>query len=201
MGRCYNTQWRVDFLLGCLATVRWERELELPYASVYRNTERKRGHTLTPKMVEFIDLYILHGSATQAAKESSYATGTHPDRVGQRLLAHPLIREEINKRLDKRSKKFEVTAEYLVEKLAAIVNRTEEDNPQAALRAIELLGKTIAIWKDRQEITGADGEAIKLEQQTKENAADFSRRISGLAKRAGTSNVVEFPDGSRTSSS
>lgn len=166
----------------------------MPFKSVYRGeSARQKGGHLTPKMAKFLDLYMLHGSGTKAVKESDYKYGSHPERLAQRLLAHPTIREEIAKRQAKNTKKFEVTAEYLVDKLAAIVNRTEEDNPQAALRAIELLGKTIAIWKDRQEITGADGDAIKLEQQTKENAADFSRRIAGLAKRAGTSNVVEFP--------
>lgn len=170
----------------------------MPFQSEYRDVKRRKT-TITPKMAEFIDLYLLHGSATKAVQESSYKT-EHPHRLGQRLLAHPLIREEIKQRMADRSKKFEVTAEYLVEELTGILTKSKEDNNHtAALRAIELMGKTIALWKDRQEITGADGEAIKHEQLVKENAADFTSRISGLAKRAGASNVVSFPDGSGTS--
>jgi phage terminase small subunit len=163
--------------------------------------KRPRGKHLTPKMAEFVDLYMLHGSATKAIELGSYKTD-HPHRHGQRLLQHPTIREEIMKRQAARSKKFEVTAEYLVEELTGILTKSKEDNNHtAALRAIELMGKTIALWKDRQEVTGADGEAIKHEQLIKENAADFTSRISGLAKRAGTSNVVEFPNGSGASGS
>jgi hypothetical protein len=60
------------------------------------------------------------------------------------------------------------------------------------LRAIELAGKSIALWKERQEISGPDGEAIKHEQHIKESVADFTSRISSLAKRGGQTNVVEF---------
>lgn len=181
---------RPSSLFGCLNFTGGD---VIPYKSVYTEGVKSRFRALSPKMIEFVDLYMLHGSATKAVQEGTYKTN-NPHRQGVRLLSHPLIREEITKRTAARSKKFEVTADYLVDKLQAIVQRTEEDNPQAALRAIELLGKTIAIWKDRQEITGADGEAIKLEQKIKENAADFTRRISGLAQRAGSANVVEFPD-------
>jgi hypothetical protein len=75
-----------------------------------------------------------------------------------------------------------------------IIEDTQADNPQACLRAIELAGKSIALWKERQEISGPDGEAIKHEQQVRENVADFTSRIASLAKRNGTSNVLEFPE-------
>lgn len=173
----------------------------MPFMNVHKAAKNggtnNKGKKLTPKMVEFVELYMLHMNATKAAELSTYITD-NPNRLGHRLMSHPLIIAEIKKRMDARSEKFEVTAEYLVRKLTNIVDRTEEANPAAAIRAIELLGKTIAVWRDRQEISGPDGEAIKHEQTVKENAAEFTSRISGLAKRAGTSNVVELPVGGRT---
>lgn len=158
-----------------------------------------KGRKLTPKMISFIDQYTgeSFGNSTQSILKSEYTT-TNPDvanRLGAELLQHPLVSAEIKRRLDAKSAKAEVKAEYLIGKLTQIVESTQEENPQAAIRAIELLGKTIAIWKDRQEISGPDGEAIKHEQRVKESVSDFTRRIAELAKRNGTSNVIEFPDG------
>ena len=161
-----------------------------------------KGRKLTPKMLEFIDLYMIHMNATKAVELSSYNTKA-PTRHGVELMQHPLIREEIEKRLAKRTEKAtikaEINSEYLINKLMKIIEATEDDNPQAALRAIELAGKSIALWKERQEISGPDGEAIKHEQQVKENVADFTSRIASLAKRNGTSNVFEFPERDGTS--
>ena len=151
-----------------------------------------KGKTLTPKMLEFIDLYMTHMNATKAMELSSYVT-KNPTRHATELMQHPLVREEIQRRLDKRSEKAEVKAEYLIAKLMNIIETTQSDNPQACLRAIELAGKSIALWKERQEISGPDGQAIRHEQQVKENVADFTSRIASLAKRNGTSEVLEFP--------
>jgi phage terminase small subunit len=150
-----------------------------------------KGRKLTPKMVEFVDLYMIHQNATKAVELSSYKT-INPARHAADLMQHPLIQKEIKQRLAVRSEKAEVKAEYLINKLMNIIEQTQSDNPQACLRAIELAGKSIALWKERQEISGPDGEAIRHEQHVKESVADFTSRVASLAKRNGTSNVVEF---------
>jgi phage terminase small subunit len=150
-----------------------------------------KGKKLTPKMREFIDLFLIHQNATEAVKLSSYTT-KNPTRIGFDLMSHPLVKAEIEKRLNKRAEKAEVTADYLVHELMSIIEETQADNPNACLRAIELAGKSIALWKERQEISGPDGEAIKHEQHIKESVADFTSRISSLAKRGGQTNVVEL---------
>ena len=115
---------------------------------------------------------------------------------------HPLVIEEIQRRLDRRSekaeKKAELTADYLIAKLITIIeDATEAEKTTDRLRAIELAGKAIALWKERQEVTGADGEAIRIEQERKETVADFTSRISRLVKRDGPdeSTVVPFRSG------
>lgn len=158
-----------------------------------RYSKGVKGHKLTAKMIEFVNEYMIDGNATQAVTRTTYKT-TNPTRHAAELMAHPLIREEIDRRTEKKIQKSEVKAEYLINKLQQIVETTQEDNPQAAIRAIELLGKTIAIWRDRQEISGPDGEAIRHEQQVKESVEQFTSRISELAKRAGADNVVNLPN-------
>jgi len=158
-----------------------------------------KGKKITGKMLSFVDCYFGVGefSAVKALKASAYKTDNMSDQAIQRMAAelmnHPLVVAEIEKRQAKRAQVNEVKAEFLINKLMQIVEATQEDNPNSALRAIELLGKSIALWKERQEITGADGEAIKHEQHIKASVADFTSRIASLAERAGSDSPTVVP--------
>lgn len=150
-----------------------------------------KGKKLTPLMVEFVDLYMIHMNATKAVELGGYRT-KNPTRHAAELMQHPLIIAEIEKRMAARSKKFEVKAEYLIEKL---INIIEGDQIKTAdqLKAIELVGKSIALWKERQEISGVDGAAIQTEQRTTEAADAFTQKLKQLGKREATSgNVVSI---------
>lgn len=163
---------------------------------------------ITPKMLSFVDAYFgaANFNATEAYRLSDYestsTSKTTIDKNVSELMAHPLVVAEIKRRQALRQERSEVKAEYLINKLMQIIETEQESNPQAALRAIELAGKSIALWKERQEISGPDGEAIKHEQHVKESVADFTNRIQSLTRRAtgtdgasGTGTVVEFPNG------
>lgn len=164
-----------------------------------------KGRKLTPKMLSFIDAYFgeANFNALEAMRLSDYKC-TSPGSTAQNtaeLMQHPLVIEEIARRQAVRTEKAEVKAEYLINKLMQIIEAEQADNPQAALRAIELAGKSIALWKERQEISGVDGEAIKHEQHVKESVAEFTTRINALSSRAssesdgsGTDNVLKFPE-------
>jgi hypothetical protein len=158
------------------------------------------GKKLTPKMLSFINAYFgeANFNGLKAIELSDYKCTTKysAHQTYAELMNHPLVKAEIDKRQAKREQKSEVKAEYLIGKLLEMIEDNQIANPTAALRAIELAGKSIAMWKERQEISGPDGAAIQHEQQIKESVADFTSRISGLVKRAGTDNVVEFPVGS-----
>ncbi len=169
------------------------------------STSLSRGHKLTPKMRSFIDAYFgaANFNALEAMRLSDYKTTTPASttQTAAELMRHPLVMAEIERRQQARTEKAEVKAEYLITKLMAIIEKEQEDNPQAALRAIELAGKSIALWRERQEVSGPDGAAIQHEQKVKENVADFTSRIASLAKRNGTTNVVEFPGREESSGS
>lgn len=154
-------------------------------------------------MLSFINAYFgaANFNGVKAIELSDYKCTTKYSihQTYAELMNHPLVKAEIDKRQIKREQKSEVKAEHLIAKLLEIIEDTQTENPQAALRAIELAGRSIALWKDRQEISGPDGNAIRHEQQIKESVADFTSRISSLVKRAGAANVVEFPERTGTS--
>lgn len=159
-----------------------------------------KGRKLTPKMLSFIDAYFgeANFNGRKAVELSAYQCNTQAsiDRTYIELMDHPLVKAEVERRMALRQKKSEVKAEYLIEKLLEIIaDPAAEEKTADRLRAIELAGKAIALWKERQEVSGPDGAAIQHEQHIKESVNDFTSRISSLAKRAGTSNVFEFPDG------
>lgn len=153
-----------------------------------------KGFKLTPKMKSFIDEYLIDGNATEAVLRSDYKTkpGLSARNMAAELMAHPLVVEEIDRRYERKSQRAEVRSEYLVLKLMEIIEATSAEETTAnRLRAIELAGKSIAMWKDRQEISGPGGEAIKHEQTIKENADSFTEKLNQLAERA-TDNVVSI---------
>lgn len=151
-----------------------------------------KGKKLSPKMQAFVEEYLIDLNGAAAVLRAGYKT-RNQNRIAAELLRHPLVVEAIEIKQRERSERRELTAEYVLDKLVAIVESVEKDNPNAALRGLELLGKHLGLYRDRQEISGPDGEAIRMEQKVKQDAADFARSISRLVNRGGTGEVVEFP--------
>ena len=152
-----------------------------------------KGSKLGAKMLRFVDEYMIDLNACAAVLRAGYKTRNR-DVMAAQLMQHPLVKREIANRTAERREKMELSAEYVIHKLINIVENTDEGNPQAALRGLELLGKHLGLFKDRQEISGPDGGAIEMEQkEVKQNVADFTSKLSRLASRGGTAEVVEFP--------
>lgn len=158
-----------------------------------RIPQKGKGSKLTAKMQNFVDEYFVDFNGSAAVKRAGYKS-TNPNKLAGKLLNHPLVMEAVAKKKKERQEKTELSAEYVIQKLIAIAERNEEGNPTAALRSLELLGKHLGLYKDRQEISGPDGEAIQMEQKVKQNVDEFTSRIAGLAARRGKGSVVEFPD-------
>lgn len=151
-----------------------------------------KGAKLTPKMVAFIDEYLANGVVRKAVLAAGYKTN-NPTMIGTRLINHPLVAQEIERRQAERREKLEITADYLLNKLINVIEDEGTKNVDL-LRAIELAGKSIALWKERQEISGVDGKAIEMEQKIKEDVADFTSAIARLADREGKSRLASVPN-------
>lgn len=154
--------------------------------------EKGKGSKLSTKMELFVSEYLVDLNASEAVLRAGYKT-KNPNRLGTELLRHPLVKSRIDEALSKRLEQNEIKADYLINKLISIIENTEKANPQACLRAIELAGKSIALWKERQEVSGPDGGAIQMEQKIKEDVADFTSNLSRLIERGGEGEVLKFP--------
>jgi phage terminase small subunit len=152
-----------------------------------------KGSKLTDKQTRFIEEYLVDLNATAAVLRAGYVT-TNPNRIATDLLRHPLVKRELDKMRDERRERMEATVDYVVNKLINIIEKTEEANPNAALRGLELVGKHLGMYKDRQEISGPDGAAIQYQQKVKEDAADFASAISRLIERGRADEVAEQPN-------
>lgn len=151
-----------------------------------------KGSKISTKMSIFVDEYLVDLNASKAVIRAGYKT-TNPNRIATELLRHPLVLKAIQGKQEKRRDRLELSADYVITKLISIVEDTEQGNPQAALRGLELLGKHLGLYRDRQEISGPDGGAIEMEQKVKENVDDFTSRISRLSARSGTDGISIFP--------
>lgn len=155
--------------------------------------EKGKGTKLSAKMQLFVSEYLVDLNATEAVKRAGYKT-KNPKNIGAELLRHPLVKAAVDEALGKRIEQNEIKADYLINKLINIIETTESSNPQACLRAIELAGKSIALWKERQEISGPDGGAIQTEQKLKQDVESFTSSLSRLARRNSEAEVHKFPN-------
>jgi phage terminase small subunit len=150
-----------------------------------------KGSKLTAKQEAFVNEFLVDLNASAAVLRAGYNT-RNQNRIAAELLRHPLIAKTIKERTEKKRETMVLQADYLINKLIQIIEDPDTKTGDI-LRAIELAGKSIALWKERHEVSGPDGEAIKIEQQIKEEMDEFTRKLSGLARRAGEGEVVEFP--------
>ena len=150
-----------------------------------------KGSKLSARQSLFIDEYFVDLNASAAVLRAGYKNA-NPNRLATDLLRHPLIVLEIEKRQTERRDRLELSADYVIHKLIAIVERTDKANPSAALRGLELLGKTLGLYRDKQELSGPDGTAIQYEQRIREDTAALESAIARLAEPGGEGNVVSI---------
>lgn len=164
-----------------------------------------KGMRLSQKQLRFVEAYTdsKNLSTFQKGKASVLIAGyltNNPGVLATELLGHPLVKKTIQEIMEARRDRMELSADYLVLKLMTLVDETEKDSDR--IRAIELLGKVIALWKDRQEISGPDGEAIQMEQRQRieEDVDEFNNQLKRLSRSAssgassiGTAEVLKLP--------
>ncbi|MBU6231616.1 terminase small subunit [Patescibacteria group bacterium] len=148
--------------------------------------------SFTPRQSAFVSEYIKDFDATAACRRAGYS-GPNLNRIGHTMLRHPGIRAAIDHLQAEQAKAFDVDVGYVVRKLTKTLERCEDDenfNPNAVLRAAELLGKYLGMFIEKKEITGKDGGAIQYEK-VQEDADAFTRAIAGLAERQRPSGTAE----------
>ena len=159
------------------------------------NPKKLPGKKLKGKMALFVEEYLVDMSPVNAFNRAGYKSPSHKISYmrATEMMRHPAVKAAIDERMVERRARMELSVEYVVNKLVSIVEEADE-NPTAALRGLELLGRHLGMYRDKQEISGPDGSAIQVqEQKVAADVADFRSRIAGLASRGGAGTVVEFP--------
>jgi phage terminase small subunit len=143
---------------------------------------------LTAKQRLFVAEYLTDLNATRAAIAAGYSEKTANEQ-GSRLLANVKVSAEIGRQTDKRLKKLDISAEYVLQGIRETIERCRQSAPvldrkgkpvyaetedgdeavaytfQAlpALKGYELLGKHLKLFTDRAELTGPNGGPIAFQ--------------------------------------
>ena len=120
-----------------------------PLPSIWHNWRVNEGFAkLTNKQSRFVEEYLIDLNATQAAIRAGYSEKTAKS-IGQENLTKPDIQECIQKQLDQRSERTEITADRVLQALAEIAYDTEKEQTRDRIRALELLGKHQVLFSDK----------------------------------------------------
>jgi len=114
---------------------------------------------LNPKQTLFCQEYLVDLNATQAAIRAGYSKKT-AQRMGSENLSKPLIAEFIQQAMDKRSKKVEINAEWVLTQAVEMFGVCKElGETNTAKGYLELAGKhcTINAFKEITDHTSSDG--------------------------------------------
>lgn len=148
--------------------------------------------SLSERQRRFCSEYLVDLNATAAVGRSGYNT-KWPSRIAFQLMENPAVKISIDALRTERERVTDVTKDFVLQKINKALRMAEESgNLTAMLRATELLGRHLALFIDRQELSGPDGKEIEIAQRKiREEADSFSDLIDRTAKKMGNLSVVE----------
>lgn len=139
--------------------------------------------SLSPRQRAFCEEYVVDHNGSAAAIRAGYAI-KWADRQASQLLRNSGIRAFIDSlMLSKEAKSIAVNPDYVLQGIVAIASK-EGARDSDKLRAFELIAKHLGMFIDRTEISGKDGEAIRIEEQRVAQEADgFLTTIRRIADK------------------
>ena len=138
---------------------------------------------LTPKQEMFCREYLVDLNGTQAAIRAGYSIKTaHPQAA--RALSNVTVQSRISQLKEDREAVVGITAEYVLRGIRVTTEEARESGERSvALKGYELLGRHLALFTDKSQITGAEGKPlIPVERFTESGEAmvAYTRFIKGV---------------------
>ena len=130
---------------------------------------------LTEKQKRFGEEYLIDLNATQAAARAGYK---NPE-IGRQLITKNNVSEYLNSLMKKRSENTGVTAEKVVKELESIAFIETEITGKEKIKALELLGKHLGMFKDKLELETDTDLKISIDYGGDENESDDTSK-SGI---------------------
>ena len=114
------------------------------------------ARTLNARQSLFIGEYLVDLNATAAAIRAGYSEDTAYS-IGHELLKKGDIKQEIDKRLDRRQKRLGADADYVISSIVEVMEiskdiTSDKYNAAAVLRGAELLGKNLKMFTEKLEV-------------------------------------------------
>jgi hypothetical protein len=107
-----------------------------------RKAAPKPVRPLTPRQTRFVQEYLVDLNATSAAERAGYSDRS----IGRHLITLPHVVVEVQKALTARAQRTEVTADWVVQRLALEAARTGEGSQHSArVKALELLSRHLGV--------------------------------------------------------
>ena len=106
---------------------------------------------LTAKQARFVDEYLIDLNATAAARRAGYAT-KNADRIGPELLGKTCVQQAIQKRMQERSQRTQITQDEILRDLVSIKDHCMDEefyDAKNAIKALELCGKHLGMFTDK----------------------------------------------------
>lgn len=139
---------------------------------------------LSPRQRAFAKEYVIDFNGAAAAIRAGYSK-KWADRQANILKNHLGVARLIEYYTASASAKMmSIDPDYVIARVTRIIN-SDEAKDGDKLRGLELLARHLGMFIDRQEITGKDGDAIRIQQQkVREEADDFIATLRRMAKKS-----------------
>lgn len=138
---------------------------------------------LTDKQKMFAKEYLKDLNASRAVLRAGYDT-QNANRMGTQLKNHVGVQIALRYLQADREEQMNIDANFVLDKIIKSIGRAEQrQNEQAVLRGAELLARHLGMFIDKTEISGPEGEDIRMQQKVEEDVRDFTSAISRLATR------------------
>ena len=123
----------------------------------YAEPERapKPRHRLTQKQIRFVREYVIHGNGSEAARKAGYKHGNSISQQAAENLRKPHLKAALAQEIARMG--LEITPQRVQRRLVELSTEAQGAGQFGpAVRAEELLGKSIGMWIDQSlQLSGA----------------------------------------------